>query len=111
MVTSLSLSHHWRSCAVWASADASTSRTPARLERQNAVRLGKSSVRDVQARSCSIASSFLAQRVQVAHQALQTVFQHVRIDLRGGDVGVPQQRLYDPQIGAVVQEVASEGVT
>ena len=52
----------------------------------------------------------LRQRMQIAHQALQPLFQHMGIDLRGGNIGVAEQRLHHAQIGAVVQEVAGEGV-
>jgi hypothetical protein len=48
--------------------------------------------------------------MQVAHQALQALFHHMGIDLRGRDIGVAEQRLHDAQIGAVVQKVAGEGV-
>ena len=48
--------------------------------------------------------------MQVAHQAFQPFLQHVGIDLRGRDVGVAEQRLHDAQVGAVVQQVAGEGV-
>ena len=50
------------------------------------------------------------QRMQVAHQALEALLQHVGVDLRGRDVGVPEQRLHHPQVGAVVQQMARKGV-
>jgi len=34
----------------------------------------------------------------------------VGVDLRGSDVGMAEKRLHDAEIGAVVQEVAGEGV-
>ena len=52
----------------------------------------------------------LRQRVQIAHQALEPLLQHMGVDLRGRDVGVAEQRLHDAQVGAVVQQVAGEGV-
>ena len=33
---------------------------------------------------------------------------HVRVDLGGGDLGVPEQRLHDAQVGAARQEVRRE---
>src|ERR1700674_663502 len=52
----------------------------------------------------------LRQRMEVAHQALEALLQHMGIDLRGRDVGVSEQRLHPPQVGAVVQQMAREGV-
>src|SRR4051812_28547773 len=52
----------------------------------------------------------IRQRMQAAHQTFQAVFQNVRIDLRGRDVGVSQQRLHHAQVGAVVQQVAGKSV-
>ena len=40
----------------------------------------------------------------------QALARHVRVDLRGGYVGMPQQHLYGPQIGAVVQQVRRKSV-
>src|SRR6516165_440522 len=54
---------------------------------------------------------FLRERMQVAHQALQALLHHMRVDLRGRDVGVAEQRLDDAQIGAVMQKVAGEGMS
>ena len=48
--------------------------------------------------------------MQVAHQALQPLLDYMGIDLRSRDIGVAEQRLHDAQIGAVMQEVAGEGV-
>ena len=48
--------------------------------------------------------------MQVAHQRLQPFLQHMGIDLRGGDVGVAEQSLHHAQVGAVVQQVAGEGM-
>src|SRR6516162_1459896 len=64
-----------------------------------------------QAVSIWVLGAFLVgQWVQVAHQRLQPLFQHVGVDLCGRDVGVAEQGLYDAQVGAVVQEVTGEGV-
>ena len=52
----------------------------------------------------------LRQRMQVAHQALQALLDHMGIDLRGRNIGVAEQRLHDAQIRAVVQQVAGKGV-
>ena len=67
---------------------------------------------EVKARTlCPAGRLFLRQRMQVAHQALQPLLDHMGVDLRGRDVGVAEQRLHDAQVGAVVQEMAGEGVT
>ena len=50
------------------------------------------------------------QRMQVAHHALQPLVEHVGVDLRRRDVGMAEQLLHDAQVGAVLQEVAGEGV-
>ena len=52
----------------------------------------------------------LPERMQVAHQAFQALFQHMGIDLGRRNVGVAEQGLHDTQIGAIVQKVAGEGV-
>src|SRR5215831_11176277 len=52
----------------------------------------------------------LRQRMQVAHQALQPLLDHMGVDLGRGDIGVAEQGLHDAQVRAVVQEVAGEGV-
>ena len=49
--------------------------------------------------------------MQIAHQRFQPFFQHVRIDLRGRNIRVPEQGLHHPQIRAIVQKMAGEGVT
>src|SRR4051812_44154675 len=51
---------------------------------------------------------FLGQRMQVAHQAFQTLLDHMCIDLRRRDIGMAEQRLHDAQIGAVVQKMTRE---
>ena len=48
--------------------------------------------------------------MQIAHQAFQALVEDVSVDLGRGNVGVPKQRLHHAQVGAVVQEVAGEGV-
>ena len=48
--------------------------------------------------------------MQIAHQALQALLQHMGVDLRRGNIGMAEQRLHHAQIGAVVQQVAGEGV-
>ena len=58
----------------------------------------------------SATSLFLRQRMQVAHQALQPLLDHMGVDLRGRDVGMAEQRLHDAQIGAVVQQMAGKGM-
>ena len=58
----------------------------------------------------SVVPLVLGQRVQVAHQALQPLFDDMGVDLRGRDVGVAEQGLHDAQIRAVVQQVAGKGM-
>src|SRR6516162_2054337 len=53
---------------------------------------------------------FLAERMQVAHQALEALVEHVGVDLRGRDVGMAEQRLHNAEIGAVLQEMARKGM-
>ena len=43
-------------------------------------------------------------------QLLHALAGNVRINLRGGDVGMPQEHLHHAQIRAVVEQVGSEGV-
>ena len=43
-------------------------------------------------------------------QRPQPLLQHVGVDLRGGDVGVAEELLDDAEIGAVLQQVAGEGM-
>ena len=50
------------------------------------------------------------QRVQIPHQALEPLLQHMGVDLRRRNVGVAEQGLHDAEVGAIVQEVAGEGV-
>jgi hypothetical protein len=52
----------------------------------------------------------MRQRVQVAHQALQALFQYVSIDLRRRNIRMTQKGLYHAQIGAIVQKVAGKSV-
>ena len=48
--------------------------------------------------------------MQVAHQTLQPLLEHVSVDLRGGNIGVAEERLHDTQVGAVVQQMARESM-
>ena len=43
-------------------------------------------------------------------QLLQPFARHVGIDLRGGNVAVPEQHLHHAQVGAMVQQMGGEGV-
>src|SRR5262245_45120821 len=52
----------------------------------------------------------LSQRMQVAHQALESFLQHMRVDLRGRDVGMTEQRLHHAQVGAVLQQMAGKSM-
>src|SRR6185436_15937030 len=49
-------------------------------------------------------------RVMFRVQCLQALARDVRVDLRGGDVGVTEKELHDPQVGTVVDEVRGESV-
>ncbi len=49
-------------------------------------------------------------RVQIAHHRLGALVEHMGVDLGGRYVGVPEQILNDAKIGAVLKEMASEGV-
>ena len=49
--------------------------------------------------------------MQIAHQALEPFLQHMRVDLRGRDIRMSEQRLHRAQVGAVLQQMARESVT
>ena len=53
---------------------------------------------------------FFGERMQVAHEILQALFDDVGVDLRRRDITVPQQGLNDAQVAAIVQQVAGKGV-
>ena len=42
--------------------------------------------------------------------SLEFFSRDVRVDLRGGKAGVPEQRLYASEIGSVIEEVRGKGV-
>ncbi len=50
------------------------------------------------------------QWVQIADHGLHALVEHMRVDLRRRDVGVAEQILHDPQVGAVLQQMAGEGM-
>src|SRR5437588_11090332 len=52
-----------------------------------------------------------AQWMQVAYQALQSLLQYVGVNLRGRNIGMPEQGLHRAQVGAVLQQVTRKGVT
>src|SRR5215471_4116535 len=113
MVTASSPSHQARSCGVCANVEAAANTTPVRMRaRRFAARraIGNSIACGGQPKSCAAALSFVRQRMQVAHEALEALVEHMGVDLCRGDVGMAQQSLYDPKIGAVVQEMTGEGV-
>ena len=62
--------------------------------------------------SMSTAASLAAfgERVVLGDQRAQPLLEHVGVDLRRRDVGMAEQLLHDAEIGAVLQEVAGEGV-
>src|SRR5690348_3468953 len=45
------------------------------------------------------------------YQTAKTLALYVRIDLRGGDVGVAEHFLHAAQVGAAIDEMAGEGVS
>lgn len=51
-----------------------------------------------------------AARMMLAMQLLQPFARDMGIDLRGGDVGMPQQHLHHAQIGAVVEQMGGKSV-
>src|SRR5258706_5595908 len=57
-------------------------------------------------------SSFgrLRQRMVLVHKLLQALVQDMSVYLRGGDVGMTEQRLHDAEVGAAGEKVCSEGV-
>ena len=52
----------------------------------------------------------VGKRMMVVDQPHQPLFQHIRIDLRGLFVGMAEQLLDGPEVGAVLQQMAGEGV-
>ena len=54
---------------------------------------------------------FFRERMQVAHQALEALLNHVCVNLRGGNIGMAEQSLHDTQIRAVMQKMTCKGVT
>ena len=44
------------------------------------------------------------------HQRLQSLFEHVRVDLRRRNTGVAEHLLDRAQIGAAIEQVAGESV-
>ena len=51
------------------------------------------------------------QGMQIPHHALQALVEHVRVDLGRRDVGMAEQFLHHPEIRAVLEQVAREGMT
>ena len=49
--------------------------------------------------------------MEIADQHFQPFLQHMRIYLRGRDIGVTEKRLYHAQVCAVMQKVAGKGMT
>ena len=47
----------------------------------------------------------LRQRVVLEHQLAAAFLQHVRVNLGRADIGMAEQRLQGPEIGAVRQQV------
>src|ERR1700742_1957987 len=55
-------------------------------------------------------SSLVSQRMQIPHHRLGAFVEYVRIDLGRRNIGMAEQVLYDTKIGAVLQEMAGEGM-
>jgi hypothetical protein len=54
--------------------------------------------------------TLLCQRVMFVDQCAKPLLEHMRVDLRGRDVGMAEKLLDNPQIGAVLQEMARKCV-
>lgn len=54
--------------------------------------------------------SAFRERVVGFHQGAKALLQNLGVDLGGGDVGMAQQHLQAPQIGAVAEQMAGEGM-
>jgi hypothetical protein len=54
--------------------------------------------------------SLVSQRMQIPHHRLGAFVEYVRIDLGRRNIGMAEQVLYDAKIGAVLQEMAGEGM-
>ena len=48
--------------------------------------------------------------MEIAYQRFQPFLQDVSIDLRGRDICMPEKRLHDAQVSAVVQKVTGKGM-
>ena len=49
--------------------------------------------------------------MKIAHQALQPLLDDMGVNLGRGNIGMAEQRLDDPQVRSIVQEMRSECVT
>ena len=48
--------------------------------------------------------------MQIAHHRAHPLVEHMSVNLRRRNIGVAEQFLHDAQIGAVLQQMAGEGV-
>src|SRR5208283_3072705 len=49
-------------------------------------------------------------RMQIAHHRAHPLVEHMSVNLRRRDIGVAEQFLHNAQIGAVLQQMAGEGM-
>ena len=52
----------------------------------------------------------MGERMRLIDQGFKPLFENMRIDLRGRDIGVAEHLLHGPQIRAMGEKVAREGV-
>src|SRR6187399_1584500 len=66
--------------------------------------------RSGQPQTASYGARRLAARVVAVVDGPQASLEHVRVNLRRGQVGVPQHHLDGAQVGAAIEEVGGEGM-
>ena len=52
----------------------------------------------------------VGKRMMFIHQPHESLLQHMRVNLRGGNVGMAEQLLHGAQVGAVLQQVTGKSV-
>jgi hypothetical protein len=68
------------------------------------LRVGRLSVPDAEVKNLSLSPA----RVMFGVQFLQALARHMRINLRGRNIGMPEQELHYAQIRAVIQQMRRE---
>jgi hypothetical protein len=68
------------------------------------LRAGRLSVPDAEVKNLSLSPA----RVMFGVQFLQALARHMRINLRGRNIGMPEQELHYAQIRAVIQQMRRE---